>query len=146
MSVELQAAQTVESVIWYGVGVLLAISGALVIIVFKMTQKQAQDNQTSLDQKASNEALKEAKADLQRAIEMHTNDYRERLEMQNTDQRERLNTIEMKQNREIDRLTKDIDALVSGVNELRRDVGSGNLKIMERLGEILARSTQGGSK
>jgi Na+-translocating ferredoxin:NAD+ oxidoreductase RnfG subunit len=126
MSVEIQAAQTVESVIWYGFGVMLAMSGALLTIVFKMTQKQAQDQKIALDQKASSEALKEAETRLARTIEMHI-----------SDQKERFRGIEDRQIREIDRITKDMDALTASVNELRRDVGAGNLKILDGLHELM---------
>lgn len=126
MSVEIQAAQTVESVIWYGLGLMIAMSGALVTIVFKMTQKQSQDQKTALDQKASVDALKEAKADLQKAIDM-----------QILDQKEWRRAMEDRQMREVDQIRKDMDTLTASVNELRRDVGAGNLKILDGLHELM---------
>lgn len=97
----------------------------LVGVIWKMVRDEAKATVDALSQKASAEALKEAKRD-----------FNDRVERLDANYRQQLQDIANRQDREIEWLKGEMDKLSTNLLEMRRENNSANTAILQRLHDL----------
>ena len=107
------------------VGTFITIVLGLIGVIWNMVRTEAKSNAEALNQKASADALKEAKSDLML-----------RLEKQHAEFQQRLREVSERQDREIDWLKDEMDKISNNLAEMRRENTQANAAILQRLQDL----------